>query len=75
MKGYPTFDECVSALHYGRAIYKFLMLFREHGDKDHSIPFTLTKWLMELIEEIEAKIKQDEIDYEEDRLIRQEKLE
>lgn len=48
--GRLSFAECVSSLHYGRTLFKFLILFKEtFSEQDPSVLFTLTKWLLQLL--------------------------
>lgn len=54
-------------LHYGRLIFKFLKLLEGEGDR--SVMMTLTKWLLQLFDEMLRMIAARCITYEKDTIL------
>lgn len=67
LKGRLTFHQCVWMLHYGRLIFKFLKLLEGEGDR--SVMMTLTKWLLQLFDEMLRMIAARCITYEKDTIL------
>jgi hypothetical protein len=64
LAGNLTFKECVNILHYGRLIFKFLLTLKISEYSNDNELFKLSKWLMELLGEINSKIERKHIVYE-----------
>lgn len=56
LSGEISFKECVNILHYGRLIFKFLLTLKVSDYSNDNELFRLSKWLMELLGEINEKL-------------------
>lgn len=56
LSGDLSFKECVNILHYGRLIFKFLLTLKVSEYSNDNELFRLSKWLMELLGEINTKL-------------------
>jgi hypothetical protein len=75
LSGSLSFKECVNILHYGRLIFKFLLTLKISEYSNDNELFKLSRWLMELLGEIQQKIERREIVYEgENAPLREQKL-
>lgn len=75
LSGEISFKECVNILHYGRLIFKFLLTLKVSEYCNDNELFRLSKWLMELLAEINFKLEKKEIIYEGDNAsLREQKL-
>lgn len=54
----------MNILHYGRLIFKFLLTLKVSDYTNDNELFRLSKWLMELLAEINEKLEKKEIIYE-----------
>ena len=62
-------------MHYGRLIFKFLLTLKVSEYCNDNELFRLSKWLMELLAEINFKLEKKEIIYEGDNAgLREQKL-
>lgn len=65
----------MNILHYGRLIFKFLLTLKVSEYSNDNELFKLSKWLMELLGEINDKLERKEVVYEgENASLREQKL-
>ncbi len=63
LSGILNFKECVNILHYARLIFKFVLMLKVSSYSNNNELFKLTRWLMEVLAEINEKIERREVVY------------
>lgn len=63
LSGRLSFKECVNILHYGRLIFKFLLMLKVSVYSNSNELFKMTRWLMDVLAEISEKIERKEVVY------------